>query len=122
MMPARQRRYKIGRRRATYLRWVKDAWDKKLFPPGNTTWDGAGDNNAYLSGQAVFIANTGSVGIAARKDDPDLYADTAYSSLPAGPKGSWSPPIDPQLRAIPRSSKNPDAARALIEHLAQPEF
>src|SRR6185295_3788188 len=36
-----------------YLRWVKDAWDKRLFPPGNTTWDGAGDNQAYLSGQAA---------------------------------------------------------------------
>ena len=32
-----------------YLRWVKDAWDKKVFPPGNTTWDGAGDNQAYLA-------------------------------------------------------------------------
>ena len=74
------------------------------FPPGNTTWDGAGDNNAYLSGQAVFIANTGSVGIAAKKNDPDLYADTAYSSLPSGPKGNFTP-IDPQVRAIPRSSR-----------------
>ena len=37
-----------------------------VFPPGTTTWDGAGDNQAYLSGQAAFIANTGSVGIAAQ--------------------------------------------------------
>ena len=105
----------------TYLRWVKSNWDHHLYPPGNTTWDGAGDNNAYLSGQAVFIANTGSVGIAAKKNDPDLYADTAYSSLPSGPKGNFTP-IDPQVRAIPRSSKNQDAARALIEHLAQPAY
>jgi multiple sugar transport system substrate-binding protein len=46
----------------TYLQWVKDAWDKKAFPPGVATWDGAGDNQAYLSGQTAFIANTGSVG------------------------------------------------------------
>ncbi len=104
-----------------YLRWVKNAWDKKLFPPGVTTWDGAGDNNAYAAGQAVFVANTGSVGIAARNDDPDLYRGTAYSSLPSGPKGVVSP-IAPQLRAIPKSAKNPDAAKALIEHLAQPAF
>ena len=104
-----------------YLRWVKDAWDKKLFPPGVTTWDGAGDNNAYAAGQAVFIANTGSVGIAARNDDPDLYKGTLYSSLPAGPKGVVSP-INTQLRAIPRTSRNPDAAKALFEHLARPEF
>jgi multiple sugar transport system substrate-binding protein len=28
----------------------------------------------------------------------------------------------PQLRAIPASSRNAEAAKALIEHLAQPEF
>jgi multiple sugar transport system substrate-binding protein len=105
----------------TYLRWVKDAWDRKLFPPGNTTWDGAGDNNAYLSGQACFIANTGSVGIAARSQDPELYQATLYSALPAGPRGLVSP-FDPNIRAIPKSSRNPEAARALLEHLAQPEF
>jgi multiple sugar transport system substrate-binding protein len=105
----------------TYLAWVKGAWDKKLFPPGNTTWDGAGDNNAYLSGQAVFIANTGSVGIAAKTDDPELYKATLYSSLPAGPKGVVSP-IAPNLRSIPKTSKNPEAAKALIEHLSQPAF
>src|SRR6185312_8440129 len=69
----------------TYLEWVKGAWDQGIFPPGNTTWDGAGDNQAYLSGQAAFIANTGSVAIAAKTDDPDLYAATLYSSLPGGP-------------------------------------
>ena len=105
----------------SYLAWVKDAWDKKLFPPGVTTWDGAGDNNAYLAGQAAFIANTGSVGIAAKDQDPELYAGTAYSALPGGPKGTVSP-IAPNLRAVPKTSRNPDAARALIEHLSQPAF
>jgi len=105
----------------SYLAWVKNAWDKHLFPPGVTTWDGAGDNNAYLSGQAVFIANTGSVGIAAKANDPELYQGTAYSSLPGGPKGVIAP-IIPNLRSIPKSSKNPDAAKALIEYLAQPDF
>jgi multiple sugar transport system substrate-binding protein len=104
-----------------YLQWVKAAWDNKIFPPGNTTWDGAGDNQAYLAGQTAFIANTGSVGIAAKSQDPELYNDTAYSSLPAGPKGVVSP-LQPQLRAIPKGSKNPEAAKALIEHLAQPAF
>lgn len=104
-----------------YLAWVKDAWDKHLFPPGNTTWDGAGDNQAYLAGQAAFIANTGSVGIAAKTQDPDLYAGTLYSSLPGGPKGVVSP-LAPQLRAIPKTSQNQDTAMALIEFLAQPEF
>ena len=104
----------------TYLAWVKDAWDHHLFPPGNTTWDGAGDNNAYLSGQAAFIANTGSVGIAARDQDPDLYESTAYSPLPGGVAGVISP-YQPQVRAVPKTSRNPEAAKALIEHLSGPE-
>jgi multiple sugar transport system substrate-binding protein len=31
-------------------------------------------------------------------------------------------PINVQLRAIPETAQNPEAAKALIEHLAQPEF
>jgi len=104
-----------------YLTWLKDAWDKGIFPPGNTTWDGAGDNQAYLSGQAAFIANTGSVGIAAKKDDPELFDGSAFSPLPAGPKGTISP-ITPQLRSITKSSAMQDEAKALIEHLSEPEF
>lgn len=105
----------------TYLTWLKDAWDRGIFPPGNTTWDGAGDNQAYLSGQAAFIANTGSVGIAAKKDDPDLFEASAFSPLPAGPKGTISP-ITPQSRAITKSSTMPDEAKALLEHLSSPDF
>ena len=104
-----------------WLAWVKDAWDKKLFSPGNTTWDGAGDNQAYLSGTAGFIANTGSVGIAARKDDPELFEASAFSPLPGGPKGVISP-IDVQMRAITKGSPLQDEARALLEHLSSPEF
>jgi multiple sugar transport system substrate-binding protein len=104
-----------------YLTWLKNAWDKGVFPPGNTTWDGAGDNQAYLAGQAAFIANTGSVGIAARNDDQELYEATGFSALPGGPKGVISP-ITAQLRMIPKSTQNEDAARALIEHLSGPDF
>jgi ABC-type glycerol-3-phosphate transport system substrate-binding protein len=105
----------------TYLTWLKDAWDKGLFSPGATTWDGAGDNQAYLSGQAAFIANTGSVGIAAKKDDPELFEASAFSPLPAGPKGTVSP-ITPQTRAITKASPMQDEAKALVEHLSNPEF
>ncbi len=102
-----------------YLTWLKAAWDKGVFPPGNTTWDGAGDNQAYLAGQAAFIANTGSVGIAAKTDDPDLFAGSAFSALPGGPKGVIS---DVQLRVITKASPMQDEAKALLEYLANPDF
>ncbi len=104
-----------------WLTWLKNAWDKKLFAPGNTTWDGAGDNQAYLSGQVGFIGNTGSVGIAAKKDDPELFEASAFSPLPGGPKGIISP-IDVQLRAITKASPVQDEAKALLEHLSSPEY
>ena len=59
-----------------YLAWLKDAWDKGIFPPGNTTWDGAGDNQA-AGGSLKIIADTddwdNSVGIntPGQSGDPD---------------------------------------------------
>ena len=105
----------------TYLEWVTGAYERGLFPPGATTWDGAGDNTAYQSGQAIFIANPGSVYLAIRDDDPELAEATSYSSLPAGPEALISP-LQPNVRSIPVSSRDPEMVKALIEHLANPEF
>jgi multiple sugar transport system substrate-binding protein len=105
----------------TYLEWVTAAWEAGLFPPGATTWDGAGDNTAYLSGQAIYIANPGSVSIAAQTDDPELFEATGYSALPAGPVLTVAP-IGPNVRSIPTSTEDVDTASALIEFLSQPEF
>lgn len=104
-----------------YLDWITTAHADGLFPPGATTWDGAGDNRAYQSGQAVFIANTGSVHLALAEEDPELDAATAFSSLPTGPVDQISP-INPNLQAIPRTTSDIDAAKDLITHLSNPEF
>lgn len=104
-----------------YMEWVTGSFADGLFPPGATTWDGGGDNTAYLAGQAIFIANTGSVHIAAAKDDPELDAATDFAALPSGPVMQVSP-INPNVRAIPASTKDPDAAKALLEYLANKEF
>lgn len=104
-----------------YLDWVSSAYKKGLFPPGATTWDGAGDNNAYQSGQAVFIANPGSVYLWMKDNDKELLNGTTYSALPSGPKMRVSA-LGPNVRAIPKGGKNIDAARALLEHLANKEF
>jgi multiple sugar transport system substrate-binding protein len=105
----------------TYMEWVTGAFADGLFPPGATTWDGAGDNTAYQAGQAIFIANTGSVHLALAEDDPELDAATNFAALPAGPVMQVSP-INPNVRAIPKSTKDPDTAKALIEFLANKDF
>jgi multiple sugar transport system substrate-binding protein len=104
-----------------YLQWITDAFNKGLFPPGVTTWDGAGDNNGYQAGQLVFIANTGSVSIWMRTNDKDLLANTQYSALPAGPKMRVSPGT-PVVRGISKNSKNVDASKALLEYLSSSAY
>ncbi|CAN5827057.1 extracellular solute-binding protein [soil metagenome] len=105
-----------------FMEWVTGAYEEGLFPPGATTWDGAGDNTAYQSGQAIFIANTGSVHLALQEDDPELDAATHFSALPAGPVSLVSPVNVSGIRTIPVSTADVDTAKALIEYLANPEF
>ncbi len=104
-----------------YLEWITTAFNDGLFPPGVTTWDGAGDNVAYQSGNAVFIFNPGSVYLYMRDNDPELGESTRYSALPAGPALRISP-VDANVRVIPTSSNNKELARDLLKYLAEPEF
>lgn len=99
---------------ATFLKWIKGAFDDGQFPPSAVTWDGAGDNNSYTSGESLFIVNTGSVYQSMKKDDPDLAAASAYSALPAGPAGQVAP-VDPRYRVVPSSTS--DAGKVLAADL-----
>ncbi len=104
-----------------FLTWITGAYKQGLFPPGATTWDGAGDNTAYQSGNALFIANPGSVYVYMRDNDPDLAASTKFSALPGGPKMRLSP-FNTQVRVIPTASKQKDLAKDLIQYLADDTF
>jgi multiple sugar transport system substrate-binding protein len=106
---------------SAFLEWISSAFADGLFPPGATTWDGAGDNVAYQSGNALFIANPGSVYLYMRDNDPELAEGTKYSALPAGPAIRVSP-VDANVRVIPTTSSNKELARDLLKYLAEPEF
>jgi multiple sugar transport system substrate-binding protein len=108
---------------ADFLEWIKGAWEGGLFPPSAVTWDGAGDNNSYLSGESLFIANTGSVYLGMEADDPELSEATAYSPLPAGPVEQVSP-VDPRYRVIPTTTSDAGAilAQDLFKSLADDEY
>jgi len=104
-----------------YLQFVADAYKKNLFLPGVTTWDGAGDNNAYQSGKALFIGNPGSVYLWMQKNDPELAGNTAYAAFPKGPKLQVNSQ-NPNVRAIPAGGKNVDAAKNLLVALADDSY
>lgn len=104
-----------------FLTWITEAYEEGLFPPGATTWDGAGDNVAYQSGNAIFIANPGSVFLYMRDNDPELGEATRYSALPAGPAMRIAP-VDANMRVIPTTSGDKELAKDLLAYLADPEF
>lgn len=104
-----------------FLTWITTAYADGLFPPGATTWDGAGDNTAYQSGQAGFIANPGSVRNYLVENDPELAEGTLYSALPAGPAMRISP-VSTVVRSIPVTSEKQEWAAELIKYLADDEF
>lgn len=104
-----------------FLTWITDAYNQGLFPPGATTFDGAGDNVAYQSGNALFIANPGSVYLYMRDNDPDLGEGTKYSALPAGPVMRIAP-VDANVRVIPTTSGDKELAKDLLKYMADPEF
>ena len=107
----------------SFLEWIKQAWDDGLFPPGVTTYDGAGDNVAYQSGTAIFIANPGSVYLYMRNEDQELGDSTKYSGLPGGPVMRVSP-VGANVRVIPASTNDAKTklAHDLFRFLAEPEF
>ena len=102
---------------------MKDAWDKGMFPPGKTTWDGAGDNKAYLAGQAAFIANTGSVGDRGQDGrSGTLRGDGLFAACRPARRASISP-IGPNLRAISaKSEQEPGRGQGADRVPRQPEF
>jgi len=104
-----------------FLTWITDLFKQGAFPPGATTWDGAGDNTAYQSGNALFIANPGSVFLNLKANDPELAAATKFSALPAGPKMQVAPQ-GPNLRVIPSTSRFKDEAKDLLAYLADDAF
>jgi multiple sugar transport system substrate-binding protein len=104
-----------------FLEWITTAYNDGIFPPGATTWDGAGDNVAYQSGQAGFIANPGSVYLWMRDNDPDLAESTKYSAYPSGPAMRVAS-VGANVRVIPADSPHKEQAMDLFRNLAQEDF
>lgn len=105
-----------------FLAFVKKAYDSGAYPSDAVTTDGAWDNNKYLGGRTVFIANPGSVyttmlgGSATWPVNAKLAKATGFSALPGGPVARVSP-SDAWFRTIPAKSKYPELAKDLIRYL-----
>jgi len=93
--------------------WLKDAW--QYANPQSVNYDNLSD--PLLTGEiSVGWDHTARLINALRENPGDLIAFPA----PRGPKGLGFMPVVAGL-AIPKTSPNPDGARALIEYLTRPE-
>lgn len=108
-----------------FLAFVKKWYDRGAYPTSAVTTDGGWDNNLYLGGKTVFIANPGSVyvtlvnGSAAWPKNPTLQKNTGFSALPGGPVTRVAP-SDAWLKAVSATTKYPELARDLIRYMMTP--
>lgn len=110
------------------IKIVKEMYDKKVIPPGATTWDSSGNNKAYQSKQAVLIHNPNSVYAQlesdankpdATKEAKDLLANTGMYGMPAGPKGAFDM-VDVRAMVAFKGGKDPAAAKDALKHFIDP--
>ncbi|MCL4466774.1 MAG: extracellular solute-binding protein [Chloroflexi bacterium] len=111
------------------IKLVKEMFDKKVIPPGATTWDSSGNNKAYQSKQAVLIHNPNSVYAQlesdARKADAsqeakDLLANTGMYGMPAGPKGAFDM-VDVRAFVAFKDGKDPAASKNALKYFIDPK-
>jgi multiple sugar transport system substrate-binding protein len=105
-----------------FMTFIKKAYDAKVYPSDSTNSDGAWDNNKYLGGKTVFIANPGSVyttligGSSTWDKNPKMAKNTGFSALPGGPVTRVAP-SDAWLRVVSKTTKYPELAKDLIGYL-----
>jgi multiple sugar transport system substrate-binding protein len=92
----------------------------KIIPPGAINWDNSGNNNAYQSGQVVFVQNAASILAWLQINKPDLAEATILANIPAGPAGSFGM-VDSWALGIFKDSKVPDVAREALTYVMEPD-
>lgn len=107
------------------LKAFKALWDDAMDPAGSG-WDDISNNRAFLSGAIAATNNAPSIYLTAsnqliadEKGDP-LGNDILHVANPAGPAGVFHYHYSQQL-AIPRYSRNVDAAKDFIRWLMDRE-
>jgi multiple sugar transport system substrate-binding protein len=105
------------------LKFFKALWDDAIDPAGRG-WDDISNNRAFLSGAIAATNNAPSIYLTASnqvildaKREP-LVNDIAHVPNPAGPAGVFHYHYSQQL-AIPRYSKNVEAAKDFIRWLME---
>ena len=92
----------------------------KIQPAGVTGWDDAANNKAWAAGQLGMTTNAASIYYQAKKDNPELAANTGHSKWPRGPAGRATT-VDTYSFAIMKYSQNQELAKDLLRYLTTDE-
>jgi multiple sugar transport system substrate-binding protein len=96
--------------------YIKSLFDDGSVPPDALSWDDAGNNRAYLAGQAATVFNAGSLLATIQEENPELFGNTEVAPFPAGPDGAVSPGIMNTLGMF-AAAKNPEGGKRFIEYV-----
>jgi multiple sugar transport system substrate-binding protein len=101
------------------MRRFVQAW-KDGYDETGTSWDDSNNNRAYLSGQISSTYNGSSIYFAAKKNNPEIAADTHHMLIPRGSAGRfyW---LETRTWAILKNSKNVAAAKEFLKWWFQDE-
>ncbi len=96
---------------------------KTMLPPGYESWDGSGNNMAWLNGTIGMTSNAFTLYAKAKDDKNPVFDKTFVLQRPKGPATMGGSLRGGQLGtlAIPRGAKNADLAREQIKYLLQPD-
>ncbi|MDQ2802179.1 MAG: extracellular solute-binding protein [Pseudomonadota bacterium] len=92
----------------------------KFLPQDSVSYDDASNNRALISGKSALIFNPPSAWAVAKRDAPQVAADSWTFSVPKGPKGRFVP-RNAFFWGVWNFSPNKTAAKELIEYLSQRE-
>lgn len=99
------------------LQWICDLYSvDKSVPPTAVSWDDAGNNKAFMSGQVAMIINAASLTMDLQKpENAELAEKTGVANMPSGPAGTLVC-SGPQCLSIFKMAKNVDLAKEIIKY------
>lgn len=89
-----------------------------FLPPDAVSYDDASNNRALISGRSALIMNPPSAWAVAKRDAPQVAADTWHFPSPIGPKGRYIP-YNYCFYGAWEFGKNKTAAKELITYLQE---
>ena len=95
--------------------------EDKSVPPGATNWSGAGNNNAWLSGQVAMIINVGSVTAKMRMDKHELLDKTGTAVVPKGPAGRFTDGRSGSW-VVFKDAQDPETSKRMIEFVMDKDW